>query len=164
MRKPTFVAATTLLRLFARFTKGVAFFAFPAVLAAIFLVSQTAPAQGFITVDYPGAALTTVRQINNNGVMAGRYVDAQNVIHGFVLQNGVFTNIDFPGAQRTAVWGINDNGDLVGRYGEGGRSARILAPPGRVHDHRSTHFRRNVCTWNQQRGSDRGRIRRCRWT
>jgi len=114
----------------ARFKKGVAFFTFAAVLAAFFLVSQTATAQSFITVDYPGAALTAVRQINNNGVMAGRYVDAQNVIHGFVLQNGAFTNIDFPSAQQTAVWGMNDNGDLVGRYGKGGVQHGFLLSQG----------------------------------
>src|ERR1700694_3080626 len=99
----------------ATFTKRVAFLNF-VVLAAIILVTQTALAQNFITIDYPGSTLTAVRQINNHGVMAGRYIDASNFIHGFVLQNGVFTNIDFPGALQTAIWGINDNGDVVGRY------------------------------------------------
>jgi YVTN family beta-propeller protein/probable HAF family extracellular repeat protein len=100
----------------ARLTKGVALLNLVIVLAAGILASQTALAQNFITIDYPGGTLTSVRQINNHGVMAGRYVDAENVYHGFVLQNGVFTEVDFPGALGTAIWGINDNGDLVGRY------------------------------------------------
>lgn len=86
------------------------------VLAAGILAPQTALAQNFITVDYPGGTLNEVRQINNHGEMAGRYVDAEGVYHGFVVQNGVLTPINFPGALGTAVWGINDNGDLVGRY------------------------------------------------
>jgi YVTN family beta-propeller protein/probable HAF family extracellular repeat protein len=85
-------------------------------LAAGILAPQTALAQNFITVDYPGGTLNEVRQINNHGEMAGRYVDAEGVYHGFVVQNGVVTPINFPGALGTAVWGINDNGDLVGRY------------------------------------------------
>jgi YVTN family beta-propeller protein/probable HAF family extracellular repeat protein len=69
----------------------------------------------FITVDYPGATLTAVRQINNHGVMVGRYI-LNGVIHAFILENGTFTTIDVPGALGTAAWGTNDNGDVVGRY------------------------------------------------
>jgi YVTN family beta-propeller protein/probable HAF family extracellular repeat protein len=100
----------------ARVAKRVAFLNLVIVLTAGILASQTAPAQNFITVDYPGGTLNEVRQINNLGEMAGRYVDAEGVYHGFVVQNGVFTPINFPDAEGTAVWGINDSGDLVGRY------------------------------------------------
>src|ERR1700733_11708266 len=99
-----------------RVTKRVAFLSLGFVLATGILASQTPPAQNFITVDYPGGTYNSARQINNHGVIGGRYIDAEGVYHGFVLQNGAFTKIDFPGAQGTAVWGINDNGDLVGRY------------------------------------------------
>ena len=104
---------------------------FVAIVSALILISQSAKAQNFITVDYPGATLTEVRQINNNGVMAGRHIDTQNVIHGFYLQNGVFTNVDVPGAQQTALWGINDNGDVVGRYFEGVRDHGFLLSKGK---------------------------------
>jgi YVTN family beta-propeller protein/probable HAF family extracellular repeat protein len=100
----------------ARLTKRIAFLNLVIVLAAGTLASQTAPAQNFITVDYPGGTLNEVRQINNHGEMAGRYVDLEGVYHGFVVQNGVFTSINFPGSLGTAVWGINDNAELVGRY------------------------------------------------
>jgi len=100
----------------ARATRRAAFLSLVIALAAGTLVSQTAPAQNFITVDYPGGTLNEVRQINNQGEMAGRYVDAEGVYHGFVVQKGLLTPINFPGSLGTAVWGINDNGELVGRY------------------------------------------------
>ena len=87
-------------------------------LAAGVLAAQTAPAQNFITVDYPNGTNNTVRQINVHGEMGGRYVDTDGVYHGFIVQNGVFTKIDFPSSLGTAIWGINDNGDLVGRYAD----------------------------------------------
>ncbi|MFZ0541556.1 MAG: hypothetical protein WAL96_09010, partial [Candidatus Sulfotelmatobacter sp.] len=102
----------------ARLTKHIAFLNLVIVLGAGILASQTPPAQNFITVDYPGGTYNSARQINNHGVIGGRYIDAEGVYHGFVLQSGVFTKIDFPGALGTAVWGINDNGDLVGRYAD----------------------------------------------
>ncbi|MFZ0953234.1 MAG: beta-propeller fold lactonase family protein [Candidatus Sulfotelmatobacter sp.] len=100
----------------ARPTNRIAFLNLVIVIAAGILASQTAQAQNFITVDYPGGTLNEVRQINNQGEMAGRYVDTEGVYHGFVVQNGMFTPINFPDSLGTAVWGINDNGDLVGRY------------------------------------------------
>ncbi len=115
----------------ARGIKAVPFLSLVVIVAAVILASQTALAQNFITVDYPGATLTEVRQINNNGVMAGRHIGSDNVIHGFVLQSGVFTNIDFPGAQATALWGINDNGDVVGRYYDGVRDHGFLLSNGK---------------------------------
>jgi len=101
----------------ARLTKGVAFLNLLIVLAAVIVSAQTALAQNFITVDYPGAPTgISLNRINNKAVMVGSYLDAQDVGHGFVLQNGVFTIIDFPGAYETFAHGINDNGDVVGSY------------------------------------------------
>src|SRR5450755_1841942 len=45
----------------ARVTKGVAFLSFLTLLAAGLLAPQSALAQNFITVDYPGSTLTAVR-------------------------------------------------------------------------------------------------------
>lgn len=101
-----------------RLMMSIAFLAFLAGTVASALGETELP-QSFITIDYPEATLTEVREINNNGVMAGRYVDAKQIIHGFVLQNGVFTVINFPGAVNTAIWGINDDDDVVGRYDYG---------------------------------------------
>src|ERR1700740_2146199 len=90
--------------------------AFP-FLFAFFLIPLPALAQNIVQIDYPGQViLTEIREINNNGEMAGRYIDQNNVIHAFTLTNGTFANIDVPGATQTAAWGINDNGDVVGRY------------------------------------------------
>ncbi len=82
-------------------------------------VGSGTPGQKFITVDYPGATLTTVSGVDNHGVMAGTYFDIDSVNHGFVLRNGVFTNVDFPGALKTSINGINDNEDVVGTYNDG---------------------------------------------
>lgn len=101
----------------ARTTKSVAFLGLLISLAAGIFASQTAMAQNFISFDYPGATQTTVTSVNNKGVMAGYYADP--TWHGFVLQNGAFTQIDFPAAQWTKALGINDNGDIVGYYADG---------------------------------------------
>jgi hypothetical protein len=63
----------------------------------------------------PGAESTQARDINNNGVIVGQFVDAKGV-HGFVFNGGTFETVDFPGARKTSVEGINDQGDLVGSY------------------------------------------------
>jgi YVTN family beta-propeller protein/probable HAF family extracellular repeat protein len=102
----------------ARLVKCLALLNLVIVLVAGISAAQTATAQNFITVDYPGGTYNTVRQINVHGEMGGRYIDTEGVYHGFIVQNGVFTPINFPGSLGTAIWGINDNGDLVGRYAD----------------------------------------------
>src|SRR6266849_729184 len=70
----------------------------------------------FVTVDFPGAVLTTANEIANNGDIVGTFDDASLHRHGYLFRNGTFTQIDFPDAILTNVTGVNDDGDLVGRY------------------------------------------------
>lgn len=88
-----------------------------ALTICLLLLYAVTPAQAvtFTTIDFPGAILTSVNGINDNGDMVGNYDTTQ--VHGFLLSGGVFTSIDFPGTG-VSTWceGINDNGDIVGWY------------------------------------------------
>src|SRR5271166_4866056 len=61
---------------------------------------------------------TTATAINNigSGEIAGFYVDAAGVTHGFDDIGGVFTTIDPTGSMSTMLLGFNDNGLAVGTY------------------------------------------------
>ncbi len=85
---------------------------------------QSAAAQTFVTLDYPGATATQAYDISDSGIVVGRYVDANKAIHGFVYSGSLqaidtskFATLDVQGAAWTALWGINKNGDIVGQYG-----------------------------------------------
>jgi hypothetical protein len=73
----------------------------------------------FTTIQVPGAAGTYPQAINDSGVIAGFYGDAQGETHGFVLNNGQYTTVDYPGATYTQIFGIDDAGDLTGFYESG---------------------------------------------
>ena len=98
--------------------------AYPLYLLALIAVSLAAPLNGqaqvgdFVSLDVPGASFTYAIDVNNSGVVVGRYADA-NGTHGFVLNQGVFTSIDFPGAVLTVAQGINDLGQIVGSFQDG---------------------------------------------
>jgi hypothetical protein len=81
----------------------------------VFTPTSRAQAGNFANLDVRGALLTRINDVNNLGVMVGRY-DDQDGTHGFVFANGSFTTIDYPGAGATAVIGVNDFGDVVGRF------------------------------------------------
>ena len=59
----------------------------------------------FTTIDYPGAANTDLRGINNRGDISGNYRNADGVFHGFLFSGDLFTAIDFPNATSTQGWG-----------------------------------------------------------
>jgi hypothetical protein len=69
----------------------------------------------FITIDVPGAILTSATGINALGVIAGQFEDGAGNSHGFVF-DGNFTFIDVPGAVDTFGAGPNISGDVVGCY------------------------------------------------
>ena len=74
----------------------------------------------FIKIDVPNSISTEARGINARGDIVGSYTDANDVTHGFLLRNGVFTNIDVPGATATlGARGINARGDIVGNFTDG---------------------------------------------
>jgi uncharacterized membrane protein len=47
-----------------------------------------------------------------------QFLDARGTLHGFLLDDGVFTTIDAPGATWTGISGINDRGQMIGVYGD----------------------------------------------
>ncbi len=66
-----------------------------------------------MTFDVPGALGTALFDINNNGDLAGSYLDAFGTQHGFVYINGEVITIDYTGLN-TNLWGINDLRQAVG--------------------------------------------------
>jgi len=85
---------------------------------------QKPSALKFISFDFPHASATNPGGINARGDIVGNYHDANGVVHGFLLRQGVFSTIDFPNAQFTSARAINARGDIVGR---------ILGPSGDEH-------------------------------
>jgi predicted membrane protein len=65
---------------------------------------------------------TLAQSVNASGVIAGYYVDAASLFHGFVRSsNGTITTFEAPGAGRgalqgTAAYGINAEGNIAGGY------------------------------------------------
>lgn len=88
----------------------------------------------FFTVDNPNASIaefnvnyngTWASGINNSGQIVGYYYDIDGFTHGFLLENGVYTEIDDPNAAPTGQWtyqngtyayDINNLGQIVGYY------------------------------------------------
>jgi probable HAF family extracellular repeat protein len=72
----------------------------------------------FTPIEVPGATFTTAIGINARGQIVGGFRDAGGIIHGFLLENGTFTQIDvdIPGATRTEPTGINAHGQIVGNF------------------------------------------------
>lgn len=67
---------------------------------------------------FTGAHYTELRGINNAGLIVGNYADASG-LHGFLLDDRVFSPIDVPGADSTVVTGINDMKQIVGVFFHG---------------------------------------------
>jgi len=87
--------------------------------ASVFALAAAfqANAATLVTVTPPdGAAATTVFGINDHGVIAGSYVDANGVEHGFFGPlNGAYTTFDLGGtATGTEPRALNDDGDITG--------------------------------------------------
>lgn len=81
----------------------------------------------YTTIDFPGATLTGVIDINNTGKIVGLYKDASggpppwsglptSGWHGFLHDGTTYTSIDYPGALWTIANGINNAGIIVGVY------------------------------------------------
>jgi hypothetical protein len=71
------------------------------------------------TIDYPGANnFTQVNGVSDTGVIFGHFRDAALIFHGFLLEDGVFTQLDAPGAFSTFPFYINTRGDIAGEYNE----------------------------------------------
>lgn len=64
-------------------------------------------------VDFPGSKQSEVFDINDDGVMLGRYQDAAGINHGFFLKDGRFSTFDYVGPQ-TYIWKMNARNEVVG--------------------------------------------------
>ena len=89
------------------------------------------------TIDYPGAATTAAYGINDAGVIVGGFCDQGTngcplnlfniASHGFIDDNGTFTQLDFPGSNGTTAFGVNKSGTVVGVYEIDGTATTIHA-------------------------------------
>ncbi len=59
-----------------------------------------------------------MNRINNKGQMVGTFADSTG-LHGFLLDDGVFTAFDATKSSGfTHAYGLNDRGDVVGSYSD----------------------------------------------
>jgi len=81
-------------------------------------------------VPFPGSIYTQPDDINALGHITGIYIDADDMLHGFLAVGANFTSLDFPDATGTSGWGINSAGQIVGIYGAADDSVHgYLAQP-----------------------------------
>jgi probable HAF family extracellular repeat protein len=80
------------------------------------VAAQQGREPSYSTVDFPGAAATTLTGINDDGDIVGFYRDAGGKTHGFVQRGGMYASIDYPGASWTISRGIGPAGDVLGSY------------------------------------------------
>ena len=79
-------------------------------------VSHDVALADFSVVVFPGATATIPLDINEDGVIVGRYAKS-GATHGFVRDTlGGMTTIDFPGASFSLVSSITDGGVMLGWY------------------------------------------------
>jgi hypothetical protein len=79
----------------------------------------------FITLAYPGAAMTQAFGVNDTTGTGNAAVT-----HGFTWHKGKYASVNIKGASSTAINGVNDDGDLVGFYTDAkGNTDGLLALP-----------------------------------
>jgi probable HAF family extracellular repeat protein len=90
----------------------------PAALGGTDQPHHTPEALTFPQIEVPGAMSTLALGINDRGQIVGTFRDAEGVLRGFLLDQGVFTpiDVDVPGATRTEPTGINNRGQIVGNF------------------------------------------------
>ncbi|HSU58109.1 MAG TPA: glycoside hydrolase domain-containing protein [Bryobacteraceae bacterium] len=54
--------------------------------------------------------------INDASQIAGSWLDASNITHGFLYDNGTWTSFDHSGTKNTTIVGINGIGQIAGSY------------------------------------------------
>ena len=78
--------------------------------------SRDGGAASFTRIDVAGATIMFPLDINDHGVIVGRYTVAGHS-HGFIRdESGVISPIDFPGSSFTVAASVNDSGAVVGWY------------------------------------------------
>ena len=101
--------------------------------------------------DPPGILGTMVFGLNNLGAIVGGYADENDLVHGFIYRNGVYTTIDNPlGEYGTTLFGVNDVGQVVGSYIDATGSVNGFVYDGvqftRIHDPDGAGFLGTVAT------------------
>jgi probable HAF family extracellular repeat protein len=100
----------------------------------------------FKAINPPGGLTSYVEAVNRSGAAVGGYCldecNSQKGQHGFLYDNGMYTNIDYPPVEpgiSTTAYGINDKGQIVGGYCPGNPACPpgIFLPPsyGFLDDH-----------------------------
>jgi len=79
-------------------------------------VTDVGAQYSYVTIEIPNTAFVQPNSINNLGVAAGYYGDANYALHGFVWQNGLVQVVDYPGAIGTELTGVNNRGIAFGTY------------------------------------------------
>ena len=70
--------------------------------------------------DVPGATLTELADLNDNGQIVGVYGDSAGLTHGLPMTTaGTFISYDYPGQTTTGLIGINNAGLICGLYVDG---------------------------------------------
>jgi uncharacterized membrane protein len=78
---------------------------------------QTGSARACTQIDVPGAQITSAQGINARGDIVGRFNDANNVVHGFLLpKHGPMVVIDRPNSTFNSALAINSKGVIVGNW------------------------------------------------
>jgi probable HAF family extracellular repeat protein len=77
----------------------------------------------FTTIDEPDAGPrgTRLYGINDLGQVVGAYANAENILRGFLLSEGHYTEFDAPGSEDggyTIAQGINNDGQIAGFYSD----------------------------------------------
>jgi len=104
-------------------------------ISVVLATSSIAPAQTYTTIDFPGAAATTLNGgPDPQGTSVGTYTDTSGVTHGFTLsKKGVFTSFDPPGSTGTTPNYITPQGVIVGGFLDaGGTSHGFILENGAV--------------------------------
>jgi hypothetical protein len=89
------------------------------------------PPPAFTNIDAPGAGATSPQgtfgiAISSEGAVAGYFIDANNVFHGFIgASGGTIATVDAPDASQTSnkgteVTGVNASGEATGFYFDSG--------------------------------------------
>jgi hypothetical protein len=61
---------------------------------------------------------TTPFGINDTKEISGFYVDAGNMVRGFIYSNGAFSRVDVVGATATDILRIKNNGSITGAFAD----------------------------------------------
>jgi probable HAF family extracellular repeat protein len=87
----------------------------------------------FVSVDYPGAALSVVFDFNDY-TEVGAFNYSPDTMgsndSGFIFKNGRFSTVNYPGAVATDITAINASGEIVGYYTDSSNTAHAFQDVG----------------------------------